>query len=64
MKAVNDAIGQGCLWSDNSQLNSFFLSYFSQRFYIGRAKSQSLGYLSGAGITWSGINLFNLGALG
>ena len=61
---VNNTLSQGCLRSDNNQLDSLFSGYFSQRFYISGFNIQITGKLGSAGITWSDINLSDPGALG
>ena len=61
---VNDTFGQWRLRPDNYQLDTFFLSYFSQSLYITRANTKVVGNLSRAGIAQGDINLLNFRALG
>ena len=61
---VNNAVSQCRLRSDNDQLNTLFLGYFSQSFYVARADIQVSGDLSRTGIARRDVNIFNLGALG
>jgi len=63
-KAVDNALGQRPLRPDDDQFNALLLSYFSQRLDVSRLDIQVDGDLSRAGVARSGINLFNLGALG
>jgi len=64
LKAVNNTISQRCLRANDDKVNALFPCYFNQPFYIAGADIQVPGKLNRAGITRSGINLFNLGALG
>jgi hypothetical protein len=64
LKAVNDALSQRCLWPNDYQLDTLFLSYFSQLFYITLVNIKVVGNLGRASITRSDINFLGFRALG
>ena len=63
-KLIGNAISQRRFRPDDSEVDFIFFGYSYQRFDIGGAYIQVLGYLCCAGITGSDQNLFNFGALG
>jgi len=64
LKAVNNAIGQRSLRSDNDKLDALFSGCFSQRLYIGRFDIQIMAKPGGASVTRGDVNLFRFRALG
>ena len=64
MKAVNNAVSQWRLRSDNDKLDALFPGGFGQSLYVTGANIQVPGDLSRTGIARRDVKLFNLGALG
>jgi len=63
-EAVNDALSQGRLRSNNGKVNLVGLSYLNQSINISRTKSKVVGNLSRTGIARSDIDFLYFGALG